>query len=446
MDASSYLQSLGIELRPAASAAVGRLSLAAEFEFDGHRGVIVRPKRGGVSSRYLEMLAAQGVDFVLVDGAVPLTLYGRSSDGALEPLRALPVASPSAFPSPEMLHVLVDLIQRAARRSNDSLDVGSRVLLSKLVDEETNGGLFTTNLSTDRSRSALRKFADAVVGLKLPATGAVAEAIATMVALLAGYRLSPQSDDEVAALVEFVARLADPKAWGLPHRLGFAVTGSWASGGRTVVASAVPGVQLLPLRAARHSQAVLPLSSIAENPLLRHLFSDTRFVDSDFLSWSPEQKAEAPDRIFVVPPFGRWITAADVLNASELTPRSGGKAPSRAPAETLYVEHAIRIARRGAVIVAVLPEGLLSSVGHAEFRNWLLERSQLLAVVSLPARSCFAGTAVRCSILYLKKIDPVPPDYPILMLEVEENDLDDPEARSRLGAVIGNAVAGEASR
>jgi len=77
MDASSYLQSLGIELRPAASAAVGRLSIAAEFEFDKFRGVIVRPKRGAVSSRYLEMLAAQGVDFVVVDGSVPLAIYGR---------------------------------------------------------------------------------------------------------------------------------------------------------------------------------------------------------------------------------------------------------------------------------------------------------------------------------------------------------------------------------
>lgn len=446
MDASSYLQSLGIELRPATSAAVGRLSLAGEFELDNQRGVIVRPKRGGVSSRYLEMLAAQGMDVVLVDGAVPLTIHGRSPDGVFEPLRALPVVSPSKFPSPEMLHVLVDLIQRAARRPNDSLDLGSRILFSKLVDEETTGGLFTPNLSTDRSRSALRKFADGAVGLKLPASAAVAEALATMLALLAGYRLSPQSDEEVAALVEFVARLAEPKAWGLPHRLGFTVTGSWASGGSTLVASAVPGVQLLPLRTARHSIGVLPLSSIAENPLLRYLFPNTRFVDLDFLSWSPEQKAESPDHIFVVPPFGRWITAADVLKASELGQRPGGKTPSRTTAETLYVEHAIRIARRGGVIVAVLPEGLLSSVGHAEFRSWLLERSQLLAVVSLPARSCFTGTAVRCSILYLRKVDPVPPDYPILMLEVEEDDLEDPEARSRLGAAIANAVAGEASR
>lgn len=446
MDASSYLQSLGLELRPAASAAVGRLSLAGEFEFDNQRGVVVRPKRGGVSPRYLEMLAAQGVDFVLVDGAVPLAIHGRSPDGVLEPLRALPVVSPSKFPSPEMLHVLVDLMQRAARRPSDSLDLGSRILVSKLVDEQTSGGLFTPDLSTSRNRAAIRKFADAPVGLKLPASGAVAEALATMLALLAGYRLSPQSDDEVASLIEFVARLADPKTWGLPHRLGFAVTGPWASGGSTVVASAVPGVQLLPLRAARHGQAVLPLSSFAENPLLRHLFPNTRFVDSDFLSWPPDRKTESPDRIFVVPPFGRWVTAADALIASELSQRPGGKAPVRATAEMLYVEHAIRVARRGAVIVAVLPEGLLSSVGHAEFRSWLLERSQLLAIVSLPARSCFTGTAIRCSILYLKKVDPVPPDYPILMLEVEEDDLNDPEARSRLGAAIANAVAGEASR
>ena len=445
MDASSYLQSLGIAQQPAATAAIGRLSLAAEFEFDKHRGVIVRPKRGGVSARYLEMLAAQGVDLVVVDGAVPLTIYGRSPDGTqLEPLRALPVACPSTFPSPEMFHVFVDLIQKAARKPTDALDLGSRTLVSKIEDEKRSAGLFTPTLAKDRNRAALRKVIDTAVGVKLPASGAAAEAMATMLALLAGYRLSPQSDDEVGSLVEFAARLADPKAWGLPHQIAFAATGEWAKGDRTVVASAVPGIQLLPLRAAKVGLAFLALPSAAENPLLHYLFPDARFDDSDFLAWSPEKKGESPDRVFVVPPFGRWVTAADVLAKFELSQRPGGKSASRASAETLYVEHAMKLARRGALIVAVLPEGLLSSVGHAEFRSWLLERSQLLAVVSLPARSCFAGTAVRCSILYLKKVAPVPPDYPILMLEADEDDLDDPEARSRLGAAIANAVATEA--
>jgi len=445
MDASRYLKSLGIRLRPAASPAVGRLSLAAEFELEGHHGVVVRPKRGGVSPKYLKMLAAQGVDFVIVDGAVPFAVYGRSSEGMLEPLRALPVACPSTFPPPEMFRVFIDLIQRAAHRPSDSLELGSRILVSKLVDEETNAGRFTPSLCTDKDRSALHQFSDVVGSLKPPVSGAALETVGTMLALLAGYRLLPRSDDEVASLIEFVARLADPKAWGLPHHLFFLMTGSWTSSNQTVVASEFPGVQLLPLKAARRGQAVLSLSSVAENPLLRHLFPNTRFVASDFLVWSPDQKSESPERIFVVPPFGRWIAEADVPLDSELNRRPSGKSASRAPAETLYIEHAMKLARSGTLIVAVLPEGVLSGVGHAEFRSWLLERSQLLAVVSLPARSCFEGTAVRCSILYLKKVDPVPPDYPILMLEIEENDLEEPGAMSRISAAIAKAVTGGGS-
>ncbi len=444
MRASEYLNSLGVEQESAASPAIGRLSIAAEFELDKQRGVIVRPKRGGISTRYLEMMVAQGIDFVVVDGAPPLAIYGRSPDGTqIERLLALPVPYPSRFPSPEMFHVFINLVKKAVRRPTDALHVGSQILVSKLEDEASSGGFFAPAMTRGTDGSSLCKFIDKT-GLKLPTSRTTAESMATLLALLAGYIISPRSDDEAALLVEFVARLAEPKSWGLPHQLAFAVTGSWTSSVQTVVASAAVGVQLLPLRAAGHGQAVLS-SSVAENALLHHLFPNTRFVDSDFLSWSSGKKDGSPERLFVVPPFGRWVSAADVSEGSELSLRQTGKAASRVPAEVLYVEHAMKLTRPGAVIVAVLPEGMLSNVGHADFRSWLLERSQLLAVVSLPARSGFAWTGVRCSILYLKKVDPVPPDYPILMLDVEEDDVDDPKARARIGAAIAKAVAGGGS-
>ena len=53
----------------------------------------------------------------------------------------------------------------------------------------------------------------------------------------------------------------------------------------------------------------------------------------------------------------------------------------------------------------------------------LLERARLLAVVSLPAGSCFEGTGVKCSIVILRKQAPAA-DYPILMIDVEEGGVD----------------------
>jgi len=59
MDATTYLHSLGIEPQPPNSPSVGKLALAADFHIDKSRGVVVRPKRGGISGRYLDLLAAE---------------------------------------------------------------------------------------------------------------------------------------------------------------------------------------------------------------------------------------------------------------------------------------------------------------------------------------------------------------------------------------------------
>src|SRR5262245_26315491 len=96
--AVAYLESLGLERTPSERSSIGRLAVSSEFFLDGRRGVVVRPKRGGVSDRYLELLAADGVDYVIVDGPEPLGIYGRTPVGSLQPLRALPLTSPTRFP------------------------------------------------------------------------------------------------------------------------------------------------------------------------------------------------------------------------------------------------------------------------------------------------------------------------------------------------------------
>src|SRR4051794_22057418 len=102
MDGISYIKSLGLEIAGAPRRSVGRLVLAGEFILGEQRGVLLRPKRGGVSGRYLELLAAEGYAFVVIDEGVYPSMYSREGD-SLVPVRALPVKTPLLFPSRDVL-------------------------------------------------------------------------------------------------------------------------------------------------------------------------------------------------------------------------------------------------------------------------------------------------------------------------------------------------------
>ncbi|WP_298502306.1 N-6 DNA methylase [uncultured Sphaerochaeta sp.] len=443
IDASTYLRSLGIAHHPSAETMVGRLALVGEFRLNQGRGVIVRPKRGRVSARYLNILEAEKVDYVIVDGSSSLSIFGRLPNGScLEPLCALPVENPSTFPSEEILQLFTKLFSKVSRNQAVVLQLASRIFVSKLTDEDSDTKIFTSSLITDSSRSLVKEFMGITEGFKISDKESLSGLLGMILALLAGYRVKPQSNNEVALLVEFLARLADKKTWGLSHKISIAMTGRWAAGNRIMAASAVPGVQLLPLLGASSGYAFLPSPFTVDNPLLRYLFPKTNFIDRDFLSWMPNTEAEAPDRLFVAPPIGFLVSATDLPNLFDFDKRNRSRSITRAPMEALYVEHALKLARPGALVVAVLPEGLLSNVGHAGFRKWVLEHSQLLAVLSLPPRTCSVETDIRCSIVYLKKTDNAPSDYPIVMLEAEEKDLSNPEVQNRLGKEISDALAG----
>src|SRR5215204_607353 len=100
LTATTYLTSLGLQVTDAAQRSIGRLAIAGEFVLDGRRGVLLRPKRGVVSDRYLELLVAEGYAFVVVDDGVYPSIY-VGEGASLGPVRALPVSEPSRFPARE---------------------------------------------------------------------------------------------------------------------------------------------------------------------------------------------------------------------------------------------------------------------------------------------------------------------------------------------------------
>lgn len=423
LDARTYLSSLGVDVTDAAQPVIGRLALAGEFMLGGERGVLLRPKRGDVSDRYLELLAGEGYAFVIVDGGSYPSFYAREQEG-LVPVRALPVADRSHFPSAGVLGAWGQLIHAAAGHG-DATKLGVAQMVARLDGDEVfepdlvrpTGGVPVSRLGGDESVAV--------------------EPLRTAAALLAGFRLRPNAPDELVRLVVALSSLLPDKGQfsGLTESVAPLVRGHQL-GARRLLVSGGAGAEIAALLGAEGT-IFLPAELRLLEPLLERLLPSVELVFADFLQSNLDGSY---DGVIVVPPFGLQLNGAQ-LARFELSKR-GGKVRSRVPAELLFIEHALAAMADGALLVTVLPEGLLSSAGHADFREWLLEHARLLAVVSLPAGTCFRGTGVKCSVVILRKPAPAD-DYPILMVDVEAHDLrgDIGAARSKLDDFLEREVA-----
>ena len=412
LDANAYLDSLGIDIVDAAKPAVGRLALAGEFALEGKRGVVVRPKRGGVSDRYLELLAAEGYDYVVVDGGSYPGFYELEGE-SLVPIRALPVRSPERFPSTTALEAWGRLIRAAVGRG-DAAKLGADQMVARLRHDEH----FGPQLVRTSDKTALARLGASEATDEEPAR--------TAGALLSGYACSPSTADDFVGVVGAITSLHDHRGElsGLARSLGRLLDLGHLGQARLIVSSGA-GAELGAVF-GHEGALVLPAALERLRPLFEQVLPTVELAFEDFLQ---KRTGAAFDGVVVVPPLGLRLNGRNVAGF-ELSKKSG-KALSKVSAETLYVEHALAATSETGLLIAVLPEGLLSSAGHAHFREWLLERARLLAVMSLPAGSCFDSTGVKCSVVILRKQAPAD-DYPILMIDVEDGDLDAELASARL--------------
>jgi len=422
LDANAYLESLGLEFIEAGQRVIGRLALAGDFVLDGARGVVLRPKRGDVSGRYLDLLANEGYQFVIVDSGGYPSFYARQGE-TLAPVRALPVGKPLHFPSQEALDAWTHLMRVSAGRG-DAARLGVAQLVARLDDDH----LFGPGL--------VRSDSDVPI-TQLGGDAAVApEPLRTAAALLAGYRIRPESPNELVRVVGALSSLLSDNVQysGLTEVLAPLVQARQLGARRLLVSGGV-GAELSAVLGAEGT-IVLPVELGLLEPVLERLLPDVQRVFADFLQFP---FGPAYDGVIVVPPFGHQLNAA-YLSKFDLSKRSG-KTRVRVTAELLFVEHALAATAEGGLLMAVLPEGLLSSAGYADFREWLLKHAQLLAVVSLPGGTCFRGTGVKCSVVMLKK-PASSEDYPILMVDVEADDLgrDIEAAKSKLDEFLEREV------
>lgn len=116
--------------------------------------------------------------------------------------------------------------------------------------------------------------------------------------------------------------------------------------------------------------------------------------------WDDEARLKVPygeaDIVFTNPPFGgnAQIDDSHVLDQYELPHWDIKNRRNSLPAEQLFVEVALRFVRPGGLLAIVLPDGILNNPGLQFIRSWLLQRSRLIASISLPKTTFKASGGV----------------------------------------------------
>lgn len=108
------------------------------------------------------------------------------------------------------------------------------------------------------------------------------------------------------------------------------------------------------------------------------------------------------DIVLTNPPFGATIkrTEKEYLDKYEL-----GKGKDTQKSEILFIERVINFVKPGTGRIGiVLPDGILTNSSLQHVRDFIMERCQILAVVSLPQFSfSYYGAGVKASLVFLRR-------------------------------------------
>ncbi len=85
-----------------------------------------------------------------------------------------------------------------------------------------------------------------------------------------------------------------------------------------------------------------------------------------------------------------------------LTPKELKKLIS-IPIEVLFLERFFQLVRPGGYVAIIIPDGILANINLRYVQNWLFEKAQVMAIVSLPRETFKSiGTTAKTSIMFLK--------------------------------------------
>jgi type I restriction enzyme M protein len=199
------------------------------------------------------------------------------------------------------------------------------------------------------------------------------------------------------------------------------------------------------------------LARVAKMNMIIHDDGHTNIVGGDALDFmnaitgkNKSLKPDSFDMVLTNPPFGSVVKESEKgagyldqyelrrylgKNATEANEEAAGETDAKRGAkavkgrasiktEILFLERVWHFLKPGTGRVAiVLPDGILTNSSLQGVRDWLLEKFQLLAVVSLP-QFAFShyDAGVKASIVFLRKLadqETVPDDAPIFMALAE---------------------------
>ena len=145
-------------------------------------------------------------------------------------------------------------------------------------------------------------------------------------------------------------------------------------------------------------------------------------------NWRPETQAKielgAFDVLLTNPPFGDKIKVKgeDKLKQFEFAYEwkekddiyTKGKLKEEHPPQILFIERGLQLLKEGGRMAMVLPEGTFGNPSDRYIWNYLLQNSQIEAIISTPSDTFQPHTHFKTSVMVLKKCKPEK-DYPIFM-------------------------------
>lgn len=131
--------------------------------------------------------------------------------------------------------------------------------------------------------------------------------------------------------------------------------------------------------------------------------------------WLRELRTNSVDIIYSNPPFAGREKDPDVLLRFELGKNKRGKARSVSK-EVLFIELIIKLLKPGGRAGLVLPAGVFNNPSMKVVRDYIRKNAKIVALVGLPHLAFqVTGANNEGHLLFLEKVEDVPPDYDIFI-------------------------------
>jgi len=109
------------------------------------------------------------------------------------------------------------------------------------------------------------------------------------------------------------------------------------------------------------------------------------------------------DLVMANPPFAGDIKQTDMLAPYELGRKSNGKMETKVGRDLLFIERNLDLLRQGGRMAIVLPQGRFNNASDKRVRDFIAERSRILAVVGLHRDTFKPHTGSKTSVLIVQK-------------------------------------------